>query len=382
MCDDHDIVTDPKLRLYRSMFEHARDATMVFDRHGSALLLNRAARALPEELNGRLFARDGPHAAAVEGLRRELSARGQARADIVSGDRSLLVEGRVFGALYVITLRDATELRQREAELRALQRVETVGHFALALAHDMNNLLTPILFLSEHLRSDLPNSNARDMAHDIHSAAERAAGLTRQTLRLVRREPARVAPVEVNALMTELQPLVARVAGSQVQVEMALAPDAGCARLDRERLEHMLLNLVANARDAMPSGGRLVLGSSRVPLEETEEAGSAANGQNGDRDAPAERYVCLRVTDTGIGMTRDVRERIFERFFTTKEVGRGSGLGLDAVRRFVQASQGCIAVHSQPGCGTTVAIYFPAIASEREQGESDGSLRRSLEAAT
>jgi signal transduction histidine kinase len=361
MCDDP---YDPKLRLYRSMFEHAWDATVVFDRHGSALLLNRAARALPDEVTDRLFARDAPHAATMEALRRELGLRGRARAEITTGTRFLAVDGRTFGNLHVITLRDMTELRQREAELRAFQRVETAGHFALGLAHDMNNLLTPILFLSEHLETDLPQGKARAMAHDIHSAAERAAGLTRQTLRLVRREPARVAPVEVNAVLGDLRPLVERVAGSQVEVQIDLASDAGSARLDRERLEHMLLNLVANARDAMPGGGRLVLGSSRVPAGETV---AAANVDPPAEVSAADGYVCLRVTDTGVGMTQAVRERIFERFFTTKDAGRGSGLGLEAVRKFVDASQGCIAVHSQPGRGTTVAIYFPLVVAESEE---------------
>jgi signal transduction histidine kinase len=359
MCDDP---YDPKLRLYRSMFEHARDATVVFDHQGSALLMNRAARALPDELTDRLFARDGPHARAMEDLRRELGLRTQARAEILSGGRALAIEGRTFGGLYVVTLRDTTELRQREMELRSLQRVETAGHFALGLAHDMNNLLTPILFLSEHLESDLQGT-ARAMAHDIHAAAERAAGLTRQTLRLVRREPAHVTPVEVSAILRDLRPLVERVAGSQVHVDLELEPGTTCARLDRERLEHMLLNLVANARDAMPAGGRLVIGCSRVPVSEPGTAHvepMVGDPQDAPRP-PADGYVCLRVTDTGIGMTRAVRERIFERFFTTKDAGRGSGLGLEAVRKFVESSDGCIAVHSQPGRGTTVAIYFPVV---------------------
>jgi signal transduction histidine kinase len=361
MCDESPF--DPKLRLYRSMFEHAPDATVVYDRYGAPLLLNRAARALPEDLTERLFARDGPHAPTLGRLRRELEVRAVARAEIVSAARAVTVEGRTFGGLYVLTLRDITEQRVRENELRSLQRVETAGHFALELAHDMNNLLTPILCLSEHLESDLPQGSARAMVHDIRSAAERAAGLTRQTLRLVRREPARVAPVEINDVVSEMAPLFERVAGSEVEIDLVLAQDAGCVLLDRERLEHMLLNLVANSRDAMAGGGRLSLGTARVPL------GGAETDPTIDRQAEA--YACLQITDTGIGMTRAIRERIFERFFTTKAVGRGTGLGLDAVRRFVEQSRGCITVHSAPGRGTTVAIYFPLVPAEPTEAETE-----------
>jgi signal transduction histidine kinase len=365
MCDESPF--DPKLRLYRSMFEHARDATVVYDRYGSALLMNRAARALPDDLTERLFARDGPHAPALDRLRRELEVRAQARAELVSAARAIAVEGRTAAGLYVLTLRDVTEQRARENELRSLQRVETAGHFALGLAHDMNNLLTPILCLSEHLESDLPQGSARTMVHDIRSAAERAAGLTRQTLRLVRREPAHVAPVEINAVVSEMTPLFERVAGHAVHVDVALAPDAGSVRLDRERLEHMLLNLVANARDAMPGGGRLSFGTARVTL------GGAGSDPTIE---PGEAYACLRIADSGIGMTRAVRERIFERFFTTKAVGRGTGLGLDAVRRFVAESQGCIGVHTAPGRGTTVALYFPLVPSEVASEETAMSTAR------
>jgi two-component system cell cycle sensor histidine kinase/response regulator CckA len=323
--------------------------------------MNRTARALPDDLTERLFARDGPYAPAVDRLRRELEARAQARAELASAARVIAIEGRTAAGLYVLTLRDITEQRARENELRSLQRVETAGHFALGLAHDMNNLLTPILCLTEHLESDLPQGSARAMVHDIRSAAERAAGLTRQTLRLVRREPAHVAPVELNSVVSEMTPLFERVAGHSVRVEVALAPDAGCVRLDRERLEHMLLNLVANARDAMPGGGRLTFGTALVPL------GGAGTDPTIE---PGEAYACLRIADTGIGMTRAVRERIFERFFTTKAIGRGTGLGLDAVRRFVAESQGCIGVHTAPGCGTTVTLYFPLVPPEVTSGET------------
>jgi len=220
--------------------------------------------------------------------------------------------------------------------------------------HDFNNLLTPIACMSACLEADLPHeSAAAEMARDIRLAADRAAGLARQVLKYVRREPSRVEAVNVSAVVAEFEAIIQRVAGTAVEVELKLASNVGCAMLDRERLEHVLLNLVANARDAMPAGGRLTLTTARVSLDE------------GDADAiegaRAGSYVALRVIDTGVGMTTEIRERIFESFFTTKDAEHGTGLGLATARRFVAQSRGCITVHSEAGHGTTMSLYFPVI---------------------
>ena len=160
--------------------------------------------------------------------------------------------------------------------------------------------------------------------------------------------------MSVNPVVADMRTLIERVVGSDVRVEVALGADAGFAVLDRERLERALVDLAVNARDAMPEGGRLTVTTTGVSFDPAEA--SSMEGAN------ATDYVCLRVTDTGSGMTPEVRARIFERFFTTKAPGHGTGLGLSAVQRFVADSGGCIAVHSQPGRGTTVAIYFPSAA--------------------
>jgi signal transduction histidine kinase len=342
--------------LFRFIFEHAPDATLVFDTAARLLLLNRAARKLPPGMTDELFAPRHPFAPELEQLRREAGANGHARTEIHDGKRLFAVDARSHGAHYVVTLHDQSERQALDDEVRSLRRVDSAGHFAVGLAHDVNNLLMPIACLSATLEAELPPGEPeRQMAHDIRAAAERASGLARQTLKMVRREATPPAPVDLNAVVTEVRALVERVAGGEVKVELAQAPDTGCARLDRERLEQVILNLVANARDAMPGGGRLTLTTSQVIFDA--ESASALGAVSG-------AYVALAVTDTGTGMTREVRERIFERFFTTKATDRGTGLGLDGVRRFVEESGGCIAVHSEPGRGTTIVLYFPRLEEE------------------
>ncbi len=367
MCGDTKL--DPKLRLFRSIFENGRDPMVVFDGKGTAVLQNRAARALPVEVTERLFARDGPGGAAVAPFLRQLSAQGHAQAEVAAEGRPFALEGRAYGAVFAVTVRDLSEERARDAELRSLRRVESAGHFAVSFAHDVNNYLMPILCLSETLMAELPSGRAQGMFRDIHAAAARASSLASQTLRLVRRQATPSAPTPVNAVIAEMSHLVDRLAGREVEVRLELAGDAGSAFLDRERFEQMVLNLVSNARDAMPDGGHLSISTARVPLESDE--GVRAQSQLDGHGARAHErshggFVCVRVSDTGVGMTREVRERIFERFFTTKDAGRGTGLGLEAVQRFVEACRGCIAVHSEPGRGTTIALYFPLVEPPEE----------------
>jgi signal transduction histidine kinase len=345
---------DLELGLYRFVFEHACDPIVVFDANGRVVLLNREARRLPSGLVERLFAGDAQRAPELALFREEIATRGTAQAELRIDGRSIDIRGRVHGSQYALTLRDVTELRRVEGELRSMQRVESIGHLTASLVHDFNNLLTPIACLSTCLEDDLPRGvDAREMARDIRVAAERAAALARQMMKFVRREPTHVEAVSLSAVVAELQTLIQRVAGSGVKVEIAVAPGAGAAMLDRERLEHVLLNLVANARDAMPSGGRLTLSTAHVSLDKGEA--DAIEG------ATAGSYVVLRVSDTGVGMTSEVRERIFESFFTTKDADHGTGLGLASARRFVAQSRGCITVHSQTGRGTTMSLYFPRI---------------------
>ncbi|HTB72563.1 MAG TPA: ATP-binding protein [Polyangiaceae bacterium] len=348
-----DFATDSAIELYRFAFEHAPDPTAVLDEEGRILLRNEAARAFPEVVEGLVAGGEE-----LELFRRELARRGCARLEVDLGGRSIALDGRAHGAWHLVTFRDRSEQRSLEVQLRAMQRADSLGPIGPGLAHDFNNLLTPISHLSSCLEAELPHGDrAWRMARDVRIAAEKAVGLARRTLGLVRREPARVRaePVCVNAVLADMRTLIERVVGEEVQVEVEFGHDAGAARLDRGRLEGALLDLAVNARDAMKAGGRLTVTTTRVSFDSTQASPP--------EDSSTSDYVCLRMTDTGSGMTPEVRARIFEPFFTTKDPGRGTGLGLPAVRRFVMENGGCIAVHSQPGQGTTMALYFPSTPS-------------------
>jgi two-component system, cell cycle sensor histidine kinase and response regulator CckA len=353
MPDDHD---DLRRSLYELVFEHSLDATVVFDAQGRVLLLNRAARELPDEWVDRLFAGHPSHPTELTFFRDQLETRGKAHAEVRVGSRSIAIEGCRHGAQYVVVVRDESRLRRLEHELRSLQRLDSLGHFTASLVHDFNNLLTPIACLSGCLESELAHDEeAGAMARDIRDAADRAARLAREMMKLVRREPPRVEAVNVAAAVSDLRSLVERMVGSDVKVEVTVSPDTGATVIDRERLEHAILNLAANARDAMPEGGTLTVSTSRVAFDEDQ-----AETVEGAR---AGAYIAIRVRDTGVGMSREVREHVFERFFTTKEPGHGTGLGLASVRRFVAESGGCVTVHSREGRGTVVSLYLPAYRS-------------------
>jgi two-component system cell cycle sensor histidine kinase/response regulator CckA len=347
-----DFPADDSIELYRFAFEHAPDPTVVLDEERRVVLRNEAARALPDGVEG-LLATD---ARELDLFHLELAKRGRAHAEVEVAGRPLAVEGRVHGARRVVTFRDRSEPRRLEAQLLALQRAESLGPLAAALAHDFNNLLTPIGSLASCLENELRHGEREwRMARDVRVAAEKASALARQTLGLVRGDVirARAEPLSVNAVLGDMRPLIERVVGDGVRVEVGLGADAGAVKVDRARLEGALLDLAVNARDAMQAGGRLTMTTARVSFDGPASA---------VKETCAIDYVCLRMTDTGSGMTPEVRARIFEPFFTTKDSGRGTGLGLPAVRRFVVESGGCIAVHSQPGHGTTMALYFPSAA--------------------
>lgn len=346
--------------LYRSIFENAPDATVVFDESDSAIISNRAARQLDQHLYERLVASpspspspDAPWALEIAAFRREIKSTGRAELEVRVGDRVILMRGRPHASFHIVTLSDVTELRRLEAALRAFERVESVGLMTASLVHDFNNLLMPIATASASLlRQVEQGSDAMDMVRDIQAAADRAVSMIRQVLKVVRRSPENVEELSLSSVVNDIQPLVRRVAGPGIRTDLVLGGGTAHVRVDRERLERVILNLVANARDAMPSGGRITLSTSEISFDEG-TAGAIPG-------ATSSSYVALRVSDMGTGISSDVRERIFAGFFTTKDSDHGTGLGLTMVHRFVTQSRGCIAMHSHPGGGTIVSLYFPA----------------------
>ncbi len=261
---------------------------------------------------------------------------------------------------------DVTQRVQLEERYRQAQKLESVGRLAGGVAHDFNNLLTVILGCAESARDALEHGQApsREEVDDILSAGERARALTRQLLTFARRQPVAPRVVDVGAVVLGTQNLLRRVIGEDLALELSLAPEPGHVLFDPGQLEQVLMNLVVNARDAMPRGGRLVL-STRA---QTVAAAEAPPGVE-----PGE-WVVLRVRDSGTGMTPEVRAHLFEPFFTTKGLGQGTGLGLATVYGLVTGAGGALHVDSAPGVGTTFDIYLPRVAPPPPSAQVTGAL--------
>jgi two-component system cell cycle sensor histidine kinase/response regulator CckA len=258
----------------------------------------------------------------------------------------------------VSNFRDITELRQTEEALRNTEeqlqharKMEAVGRLAGGVAHDFNNLLTIVLSYSEMLLSDPLPASAHESLSEIKRAGERAEVLTRQLLAFSRRQVLEPRTIDLNRTISDVLRLVHRMVGETINVHFRPGPDLWVTRLDPDQLVQALLNLVANARDAMPGGGSLT-------IETANFVADTLHGESHLGVAPGP-YVMLAITDSGIGMDHATRVRIFEPFFTTKEVGKGTGLGLSMVHGIVEQSGGSIWVYSERGLGTTFKLYFP-----------------------
>ncbi|MEK6762878.1 MAG: PAS domain S-box protein [Nitrospirota bacterium] len=249
-------------------------------------------------------------------------------------------------------------LRETEAQLRQAQRMEAVGRLAGGMAHDFNNLLTVIRGYSELLLGRLGPADAmRKDTEEIKKAADRATGLTRQLLSFSRRQFVETKVVDLNTLVANMDGMLRRLIGEDlVELSTGLDPSTCLMKADPGQIEQVIMNLVVNARDAMPRGGRLTVETKNVTIGE--EVRLDAVGV-----APGS-YVLLAVRDTGLGMDAEVRSHLFEPFFTTKEKGRGTGLGLSTVYGIVQQSGGSITVESAPGQGAIFRIYFPRVEQE------------------
>jgi two-component system, cell cycle sensor histidine kinase and response regulator CckA len=245
-------------------------------------------------------------------------------------------------------------LRQRaEEQLRQAQKMDAVGRLAGGIAHDFNNLLSVILAHSSVLERSLePEDPRHTSAREVLAAGQRAADLTRQLLASSRRQVLEPRLVDINASVQRMMSMLSRLVGERIEISLFLDPAIQATRLDPTQLEQVILNLVVNARDAMPSGGRLTLSSSNELLE----AASAS-----EVGVPAGPYVLLNVADTGVGMDERTRTRIFEPFFTTKDLGGGLGLGLSTAQGIVVQSGGAIRVESALGAGARFFVYLPAV---------------------
>jgi signal transduction histidine kinase/ActR/RegA family two-component response regulator len=245
---------------------------------------------------------------------------------------------------------EMAEREQAEAALRQTQKMDAIGQMTGGIAHDFNNLLTAVLGNIELAVKRVEDERTKDLLKNAMLAAERGAKLTHQLLAFARKQQLKLEAVDLNAILSDLGDLLFRTIGTTVRIETVLQSDLWPAVADSTQIELVVLNLALNARDAMPSGGRLTITTTNIDMR-----GVPKQGLN----LPAGDFVCLSVSDTGTGMTEDVLAKAFEPFFTTKAFGAGTGLGLSQVYGVARQSGGGVRIESRLGIGTTVWVYLP-----------------------
>lgn len=379
-------------RTFEGLLEFAPDAIVGIQADGRISLVNRQAEVLfgydRDELIGALVEQLVPgrfvagHAAHREGYFADPLTRPMGAGTELAGRRkdgsefpaeislsSLETDG---GVIAVAAVRDISERAESErertlqAELNQSRRLESVGQLAGGIAHDFNNLLGVILNLTEFVAEAVPDdSQARADLDEIGRAAERAAALTRQLLIFSRREQVQLQVIDVGELTRGVENLLRRALGERVQLEVAPAEGLWNVEADRGQLEQVLVNLAVNGRDAMPTGGTLLIETSNVWLDEDFSAAHV--------EIEPGPYVRLTVSDSGVGMEPEVIERAFEPFYTTKPKGQGTGLGLATVYGIVKEAGGHVTLYSEPGVGTSVKIHLPAT-QQGVQARADAPL--------
>jgi two-component system, cell cycle sensor histidine kinase and response regulator CckA len=355
----------------RRALEEAGYFTCLLDEGGRVMMANAPARALSrvQELIGRNFLENlnsfpcpVPHVPA--GITKAVSALLDGTTDSFSqeyvcplGDaRTCSVRGfRMVNATHsgvLVVQEDITEERARETRAQDAQRLAGIGLLAGGIAHDFNNLLTAIRGSAEILELEQGDLDAvASEVAEIKAAADRGAALTHQLLAFARRQPGRVRSIDLNRVVGELCPMLSRLLGEDAQLRLELDPEIVPVMADPGQLEQVIMNLVMNARDAMPAGGLITVSTRNLSASEA-PADQAGPWSEGDR-------VQIMVTDSGTGMPPEVRERLFEPFFTTKKPGKGTGLGLPTVQGIVRQHGGTVVVTSAEGVGTSVSISLP-----------------------
>jgi signal transduction histidine kinase/ActR/RegA family two-component response regulator len=267
---------------------------------------------------------------------------------------------------WIGTVTDVEDRWLAEERLRQADRMESVGRLAGGIAHEANNQMTVILGAAEFLARALRDEAARVDVDHIRRAAHRTAAITQQLLAFSRRQVLQPVMVDLNDVVTTIEPILQRALGEVSRLELKLAKDLHQVKADPGQLDQILLNLALNARDAMPDGGTLTIETMNLTVEEHHATAKAL-----DPVAPG-RYAALIVTDTGAGMDRETLAHIFEPFFTTKGVGEGTGLGLATVYGIVKQSGGFVSVSSEPGHGSSFRIYLPLVGIEGEAERAPG----------
>ena len=360
----------------RSTFDSMAEAVLVISPDGEVLLSNPAAEKLLRFAPGMNIAKlraisvvykgDGATVLPLADMPVRRVLRGDAFTDqeifvrwrdgssplhlVVSGQPLRDSSGAISGAALVY--HDITETREAENKLQQAQKLEAIGKLTGGVAHDFNNMLTVITGTTEALVGRLHDQpDLAAVARLIDDAANRCSELVKQLLAFARKQPLQPRNVDINERVTETAKLLRPTLGEQIEIETILGDELPTAHIDPSQLANAVVNMAINARDAMPNGGKLLLETRNVVLD---EAYGHANP-----DVQPGPYVMLAITDTGTGMPKSVQEKAFEPFFTTKDIGKGSGLGLSMVYGFVKQSGGHIKIYSEEGHGTSIKLYLP-----------------------
>jgi two-component system, cell cycle sensor histidine kinase and response regulator CckA len=281
------------------------------------------------------------------------------------------IEGAPFALAFVS---DISQRKTLEEQLMHAQKMEAVGRLAGGVAHDFNNMLTVINGYNRMILDELSAVDPlRSYAEEISHAAERAAGLTNQLLAFSRRQIMQPRVTSVNSIVEQTEKMLRRLIGEDIQLILSLSAEAGNIRADPNHIAQAIANLVVNARDAMPTGGRLTIETDNFFMDEN-YVRTHMGVQPGD-------FVMIAVSDNGVGMDAETRRHIFEPFFTTKERGKGTGLGLATVYGMIKQCGGDIWVYSEPGTGTTFKLYFPRVAEAASDGAAE-TAEKTKELAT
>ena len=367
----------------RSILDTVPEAMVVIDEEGLVTSFSAAAAALfgyrSEEVLGRnvKMLMPEPYRGEHDGYIANYLRTGEAR--IIGYGRlvqGLTKEGAIFPMelavgearangrrIFTGFVRDLTSRQKMEDELRQSQKMEAVGQLTGGVAHDFNNILTAIIANLELLYPRLTDADQRELAGEAQGAAHDGAKLAAQLLAFGRRQPLNPQPTDIGPLVTNFAELLRRTIGEAIELKISVIGSPHMTVVDAAQLQNALLNLAINARDAMPRGGRLMIDIAHVRLD--------ADYAQMYPDVRTGRYVLVTVTDTGSGMSEEVRRRAFEPFFTTKPAGAGTGLGLSMVYGFVKQSGGQIQIYSEVGCGTSVRVYLPL--AETALAEASGA---------
>jgi len=377
---EHLVTANEKLRhstdVLQTTFHSMAEAVLVIDTKGKVMLSNPAAEKMLRYRPGMtvellrslsaVFHADGVTPMPSREMPASRALRGEEfdASEIVvrpRGDNSpvhLVISGRPLrnasGAISGAALiyHDVTGAHETERKLQQSQKLDAIGKLTGGVAHDFNNMLTVITGTTETLVAGLDDHpTLKKTAELIDVAAERCSELIQHLLAFARRQPLHPRNVDINGTVLDIAKLLRPTLGEQIEIDSILEPEVAAAHIDASQLANSLLNMAINARDAMPDGGKLLLETRNVVLDET-----YAQANPGVLPGP---YVMLAVSDTGTGMSKEVQDKVFEPFFTTKEVGKGSGLGMSMVYGFVKQSGGHVRIYSEEGHGTTIKLYLP-----------------------